>query len=121
MIEVSYDYLRLHRQCWRLLGFVKDRCREDLIRMYGPDYMVKESELPFITGYVLTSATFSHAACEGLRARLPGVKVTSKVLADATDVVKGMIDQGAGALIVDLILPEGLGLEIEFEFEAADA
>jgi hypothetical protein len=57
MIEVSYDYLRLHRQCWRLLGFVKDRCREDLIRMYGPDYMVKESELPFITGYVLTSAT----------------------------------------------------------------
>jgi FixJ family two-component response regulator len=47
--------------------------------------------------------------------------VTSKVLADATDVVKGMIDQGAGALIVDLILPEVLGLEIEFEFEAADA
>lgn len=117
MIEISYDYMRLHRQCWRLLGFVKDRCRDDLLRMYGPNYLVKKSELPFMTGYVLLSATSSQGAGDMLRARLPGVQVTDKLLKDATDVVKDMIELGAGALIVDHILPKALGLQIDFQFE----
>ncbi|KAH7079749.1 hypothetical protein FB567DRAFT_582436 [Paraphoma chrysanthemicola] len=117
MVEIQYDYLRLHRQCWRLLRFVKDRCREDLIRMFGPEYLVKESELPFIVGYVLMSASSSQQVGDILRSRLPGVQVTGKVLSDATEVVKGMIAEGAGALIVDHILPKGLGVQIDFEFE----
>lgn len=31
--------------------------------------------------------------------------------------VSGMIETGAGALIVEQILPKGLGVEIEFEIE----
>jgi hypothetical protein len=50
MIEIQYDYFRLHRQCWRLLRFIKDRCRDDLIKRFGPDYIEKESQLPFIVG-----------------------------------------------------------------------
>jgi hypothetical protein len=117
MIEVSYDYLRLHRQCWRLLRVVKTQCCDDLIKIYGPDYMVKESELPFIVGYVLMSASKTQELGEILKARLPGQQVTSKVLEDATEVVKSMLDSGAGALIVDQILPKALGLQIDFEFE----
>lgn len=117
MIEISYDYLRLHRQCWRLLLAVKDHCREDFLRIYGPSYLEKESQLPFITGYVLMSATSDQQAGDMLRARLPGVQVTRKVLADAKYVVEGLIESGAGALIVEQILPKALGLEIGFEFE----
>jgi hypothetical protein len=118
MIEVSYDYLRLHRQCWRLLRAVRDSCRDDLIRIDGPSYLVRESELPFITGYVLMSTSNIEKMGDLFIARLPGVQMTSKVLEDATDVVKVMIDSGAGALIVDHVLPEGLGVQIDFEFEA---
>jgi hypothetical protein len=117
MIEVSYDYLRLHRQCWRLLSAVKTQCRDDLIKIYGPDYMVTESQLPFIVGYVLMSSTKAQELGEVLKARLPGQSITSKVLKEATEVVKVMLDTGAGALIVDHILPKGLGLQIDFEFE----
>jgi hypothetical protein len=117
MIEIQYDYFRLHRQCWRLLRFIKDRCRDDLIKRFGPDYIEKESQLPFIVGYVLLSATSSQQLGDMLKARLPGVEVTDKMIADAKDVVKGMIAEGAGALIVDHIMPKGLGVEMKFEVE----
>lgn len=82
MIEIQYDYFRLHRQCWRLLRFLKARCREDFISMYGPEYIGKESQLPFIVGYVLMSATSSQQVGDMLKARLPGVEITGKVMAD---------------------------------------
>jgi len=56
VIEISFDVLTHHRQCWRLLQAVKDACRDNLITMYGSDYIVKETELPFILGYVLMAA-----------------------------------------------------------------
>ncbi|KAF1943592.1 hypothetical protein EJ02DRAFT_343053, partial [Clathrospora elynae] len=116
-IEISYDYLRLHRQCWRLLRLVKQYCHGDLLKMFGPGYIEKESQLPFVVGYVLMSATSSQQVGDMLRARLPGVAITDKVLADAKVVVMGMIAEGAGALIVEHILPKALGVQIHFEFE----
>jgi hypothetical protein len=119
MIEVQYDYLRLHRQCWRLLRVVRDACRDDLIRMYGPDYLTKESELPFIVGYMLMSAASTQEVGNMLKARLPGVDITSKVMKDATDVVMTMIE-AAGALVVDHILPKAFGVRIDFELETEE-
>jgi hypothetical protein len=43
IIEVWFDYVRLHQQCWHLLRMVRERCWDDLIKIFGPDYMVKES------------------------------------------------------------------------------
>ena len=117
IIEIAFDYLRLHRQCWRLLRIVKDACRDDLVRMYGPDYMQKESELPFVVGYVLMTATGSQQLGELLKAKQPGVQVTSKVLTEARRVVEGMVESGAGGLIVEQILPRALNLHINFEVE----
>lgn len=117
VIEISFDYLRLHRQCWRVLGAVKEACRDDFIRIYGPNYIEKESQLPFVVGYVLMSATSAQQASEVLLPKLQGVQVTSKVLHEASNVVQVMIESGLGALIVDHILPKALGLQIDFEFE----
>ncbi|KAF2447907.1 hypothetical protein P171DRAFT_453049 [Karstenula rhodostoma CBS 690.94] len=118
MMEISFDYFRLHRQCWRLLRVIKDSCRDDLIRIYGPDYIERESQLPFIVGYVLMSASSAQQLGELLVPKQPDVQVTSKVLENAKDRVQVMIDTGSGALIVDHILPCALDLQIGFEFEA---
>ncbi|KAH6639064.1 hypothetical protein C7974DRAFT_304256 [Boeremia exigua] len=117
MVEIAYDYLRLHRQCWRLLRAVKDACRDDFIRIFGPDYMQKESQLPFVVGYVLLTASNSQQLGELLIAKQPGIEITSKVLNDAKEVVKAMVESGAGGLIVDHILPQGLDMHIDFEVE----
>jgi hypothetical protein len=117
MMEVQLDYLRLHRTCWRLLRSVKEQCRDDLFRMLDPHYIGKESQLPFIVGHVLMSAMNSQQVGDTSKARLVGVQVADKVLTDAKEVLKTMIDVGAGALIVEHILPEGLGAQIDFEFE----
>jgi hypothetical protein len=116
MIEVSFDYFRLHRQCWRLLRHVKEHCRDDLIRIFGPDYIEKESQLPFIVGYILISASSTEQLDE-LKSKLPSAQITSKLLKDAAYVLEGMIDAGAGALIVDVILPKALGISVEFQAE----
>lgn len=117
IVEVSFDYFRMHRQCWRLLRAVKDQCRDDLIRFYGPDYIEKESQLPFVVGYVLMTASRTQQAGELFKARQPGVEVTSRVLEEAKGVVAGMIESGSGSLIVEQILPRALDLQIEFETE----
>ncbi|KAH4204566.1 hypothetical protein HBI81_215390 [Parastagonospora nodorum] len=114
--EILFDYLRLHRQCWRLLRFVKGKCRQDLIKLFGSDYITKESELPFVVGYVLMSAASTQEAGSLLKARLPGVLPTNKVLEDAIEVVVDMIREGAGALIVDHVLLKGLGVHIDIEY-----
>ncbi|PVH92820.1 hypothetical protein DM02DRAFT_698351 [Periconia macrospinosa] len=116
-VEVSFDYFRMHRQCWRLLRVVKNHCRADLIRIYGPEYLDKESQLPFVVGYVLMTATSTQQIGDMPKARLPGVQVTSQVLEGAKHVIEGMLESGAGALVVDQILPRALDLHIEFEAE----
>jgi hypothetical protein len=39
VVEIAFDYFRLHWQCWRLLRAVKDHVPGDLIRIFEPDYM----------------------------------------------------------------------------------
>jgi hypothetical protein len=116
-IEVCFDYLRLHRQCWRLLRQLRDHCRDDLIKMYGPAYIEKESQLPFIVGYILMSGMSSQQVGELMLPKMPGVVVTSGVVEGAKYVLDGLIGSGAGALITDAVLPKALDLEIGFEYE----
>jgi hypothetical protein len=101
---------------WPLLRFTKDHCRDDLTRMFGPIYIEKESQLPFIVDYVLLSATSSQQVSDTLKARLPGVKVTDKLLTDEKGVLQAMIEQDPGSLIVEHALPK-ICIQIDFEFE----
>lgn len=96
---------------------MKDHARNDLIPIYGPDYMQKENELLFIVGYILMTATHSLGLGDLLKAKQPGVEVTSKVLEGARYVVEGMVESGAGGLIVEQILPRALELHIDSEYE----
>jgi hypothetical protein len=75
--------------------------------------------LPFIVGYVLTSATSNQQVSDMVKGRLPGVGVTNKLLSGAKGLVQAMIEQGAGSLIVEHALPK-IGVQIDFEFERED-
>ncbi|KAF1928339.1 uncharacterized protein M421DRAFT_5390 [Didymella exigua CBS 183.55] len=77
----------------------------------------KESELLFIVGYVLMTASGSQELGELLKAKRSGVQVPSKVLEDARYVVKGLNESRAGELIVEQILPRAIDLHIDFEVE----
>jgi hypothetical protein len=116
VIEISFDILTHHRQCWRLLRAVKDGCRDKLIKMYGPDYIVKETELPFVVGYILMAATTTAKLGDWMKID-QSAKVSSAVLADAAGVVEELASCEAGAMIVEKILPQILGVEIQFQTE----
>jgi hypothetical protein len=113
IMELSYDYLTLHRFCWRLLRSVKEHCRELLIKMYGPDYIEKENQLPFIVGYILMAATTTDKLAGFLKIKTTN-EVTSALLAQAADAINTMLETSAGG-IVSMILREKFGIQYEFE------
>jgi hypothetical protein len=114
--EISFDYLALHRFCWRLLRVLKDECQDQLIKMYGPNYIEKETELPFIVGYILMTASKTKQLGDLLKQQ-GSSEVTSAVLMKAADAVEEMLRSGAGEIVVGKILPSMLGVEIDFEYE----
>ncbi|GME35687.1 uncharacterized protein LTHEOB_11548 [Neofusicoccum parvum] len=115
VFELSFDYALMHRFCWRLLRAVKDACAEDLRRMYGPDYIEKESELPFVVGYILHASVARDQAAkypvfESRRTR----STQSRLLVKAARGMEGMIDSGAGAMVAK-VLDEQYNIVFEFE------
>lgn len=115
LIEVAFDYFRLHRNCWHLLRAVKDHVHNDLIFVYGPDYTHRESTLPSIVGYVLMTASRDQEPAKLLRGKLPDVQVASKVQESARYAVKDFVASGAGNLIVEQILPQAFDLHMSLE------
>jgi hypothetical protein len=113
VMELSYDYLTLHRFCWRLLRAVKDRCRDRLINMYGPDYIEEEYQLPFLVGYIFGAATNTKQLADALKLKQTD-EVTSVVLMEAACAMQDMLEAGAGDL-VGRVLREQLGIPFEFE------
>ncbi|KAF7555441.1 hypothetical protein G7Z17_g2142 [Cylindrodendrum hubeiense] len=56
-LEFSFPYLLMHRCCWKVLRHVKEICDPTLKQLFTPAYIEKESELPFIVGYIFMAAS----------------------------------------------------------------
>ncbi|KAI8933054.1 hypothetical protein NX059_009700 [Plenodomus lindquistii] len=115
MLELSYDYLALHRFCWRLLRAVRDRCRDRLIEMFGPGCIEKEARLPFLVKYILASATNSDRLPDFMNIKQTA-EGTSAVLKDAADVIDAMMQTGEGNT-VGIVLKK---LNLEFRLRYCD-
>lgn len=83
-LELTFDYLMLHRFCWRLLRHVNDKCKPSLLEMYGGGYLEKENQLPFVVGYIFSAATKSSALANHLLPNRTG-EVTSRLLVTAAE------------------------------------
>ena len=66
-LEMLFPYLMLHRTCWTLLRGVKTQCNSVLMKRFGPNYMEKETELPFILGYIFQAACLDGRGKSDLR------------------------------------------------------
>lgn len=100
VLELSFDYALLHRFCWRLLRAVKDECADDLRQMYGPSYIEKESELPFVVGYILHASVARDQAANYpvFESRRTG-NTNAQLLDKVAHELEGMIASGAGSMV----------------------
>lgn len=102
-VELSIDYLRMHRSCWTLLRNVNQGCRPKLLEIYGGGYLEKENQLPFVVGYIFMTATSTSRLANLLLPRRGDVEISSRLLATAAGVIEAMIDTGAGAAEMDML------------------
>lgn len=112
-IELTLDYLRVHRFCWRLLRAVNDKCKPRLLKTYGGGYLEQENQLPFVVGYIFMAATATSQIAGVLIPRRAEVEVSSRLLMTAAEAVDEMMDTGAGAIETKL-LEKQIGAELDF-------
>ena len=114
-LELSVDYLRLHRFCWMLLGKVNERCKPQLLENIGAGYLEEENQLPFVVGYIFMIATQTNGVANLLLPRRPGVQVSSRLLGEATKALEDMIDSGVGEIEIKFLMQRPGIAQIQFE------
>ena len=120
-LELSVDYLRLHRFCWMLLRNTNEACKPQLLEKVGAGYLEKENQLPFVVGYIFMVATQTNGVANLLLPRRPGIQVSSRLLAQAAETLDEMISSGVGEIEIKFIKQRsGIG-EIDFgELDSLD-
>ncbi|RDW57796.1 hypothetical protein BP5796_12597 [Coleophoma crateriformis] len=92
ILALNIDYLALHMRCYKLLRNIHTVLDSDFKKfLQSPDYIEKESQLPFLVGYLFTIACNSGLAAEHLGIAGRGVDVRSRTLLRAADVVKELV------------------------------
>lgn len=97
-LELSIDYLRVHRFCWMLLRNVNSVCKPTLLEMVGAGYLGKESQLPHMIAYIFMAATHTNQIANLLLPKRADFQVSSRLLKTAASSVEGMIESGAGEI-----------------------
>lgn len=105
-LEFSFPYLNMHRRCWQLLRSVKHTSDSLLRQLFTPAYLERESELPFIVGWIFMAAS---AMDGGLSDRRP--------LQTAAEAFNEFIGSGGSDFIIRQVLKNELGMPVEFSFE----
>ncbi|PLB54962.1 hypothetical protein P170DRAFT_28669 [Aspergillus steynii IBT 23096] len=117
ILGMNFDYLTLHRSCWRLLRRVREACDPCLRDIFGVGYLERESQLPFVVGSVFMGVANTDVMGKRLAAKEDIVK--SKLLMTAGGAVDEMIETGEGALVVDSLHKRGYPVEVAIEQEPA--
>ena len=110
-MEMTVDYLLLHRICWTFLRHLNDLCKPQLLKIYGGGYLEKENQLPFTVGYIFMAAT-GVSKIANLVPKKEGTEVTSKLVVTAAAALKKMIEDGSNEAVTKQL--GVLGLPIDF-------
>ncbi|KAL8777591.1 MAG: hypothetical protein Q9213_007799, partial [Squamulea squamosa] len=112
-VELSIDYLLLHRTCLESLRQVNIACKPKLLEMYGGGYLEKENQLPFVVGYIFMAATQTKKVANLLLPRRTE-EVTSKLLATAGEAIDNFIKtKSAGHTLVTMLWSD-YGYDFDF-------
>ncbi|OJJ78712.1 uncharacterized protein ASPGLDRAFT_1510445 [Aspergillus glaucus CBS 516.65] len=110
-VEMSFDYLMLHRVCWGMLRFAKEACDAHLRKLFGFGYLEKESQLPFLVGYIFMAVMNTDRL--GKQIVEKGEAVKSNLLMCAAEVVEDMIDTKSGSIVHKKLATQGFQIEFE--------
>ncbi|KAI1502471.1 hypothetical protein F5X99DRAFT_378815 [Biscogniauxia marginata] len=98
--EFSFPYLCMHRWCWWVLS---DALLE---QPYNPTYLERESQLPFVVGWV-------RKAADGTQSRASD----RQLLLKAAETLNEFIQSEAADFITTKVLEQRLGKPVQFRFE----
>jgi hypothetical protein len=110
-LALTFDHFRLHRSAWRVLRAINEENENDLKRIYGPGYLERENQLPFLAGYIFMTAVQIKKLAGILLPKKENI-VSSKLLMQAAQTVEGLIENGMGGLETN-VLREQYGMDIE--------
>lgn len=92
ILALNIDYIALHMRCFDLLRNIHTTLHADFSKyLESPNYIEKESELPFLVGYLFTIAMGSAKTAEHLKIGGKDTGIKSKTLLKAADIVEALI------------------------------
>ncbi|KAG6120723.1 hypothetical protein E4U14_003230 [Claviceps sp. LM454 group G7] len=101
-IEFAFPYMHMHRECWKMLHVVRKACDPILRQIFTPAYMQRETELPFVVGWILMAAS-GHDGVVDLRPMLTAAKALNEALAKgAGDVIRKEMGEKLGMPVMDM-------------------
>ncbi|KAI1084861.1 hypothetical protein F5B20DRAFT_568151 [Whalleya microplaca] len=98
-LEFALPYMAMHRECWSYLRAVRKHCDPLLRQIFTPAYMERESELPFVVGWIFSAAAESN---------------DKRLLSQAAEETREFVRKSGGTLLETL---DNLGFPVEFEVE----
>ncbi|TVY48091.1 hypothetical protein LOCC1_G002055 [Lachnellula occidentalis] len=88
----NVDYFSLHRRCFRLLRTIVAEMEAVFLKYFGPMYLEKESQLPFVVGYIFQVVSGSSKASEVFFPKIKSDEHGSKMLVQVSQIVARFIE-----------------------------
>jgi hypothetical protein len=112
-VEFAFDYLTLHRNCWRMLRSLREACESALRNIQGPEYIKDEAQLPFVIGCIFMAAMGVDRL--GKASANKDEVVKSRVMVTAAGIVESLVSSPAASLAVLFLAKQGYHVEFEVE------
>ena len=92
ILALNIDYFALHMRCTDLLRDIHSTLHSDFVKyLQAPNYIEKESELPFLVGYLFMISYGSAKCADDLNLSGRGDEVKSRILLKCAEVVKSLV------------------------------
>jgi len=92
--SIRFDYVSMHLRCLQLFRNVKRVSHDYLLGKLGPAYQENDSQLPYLTGWILRFAAFSFRQHEQVSGtRLDRSLGRSRLLLGATEEIRKLLEK----------------------------
>lgn len=90
VLSFNINYFALHIRAYRFLSSMAKELKPGFIKYFGPDYLKRENELPFLVAYIFREAVRAYERQEDLP-RGSGLFIHGELLKDAAKLMNEVI------------------------------
>ena len=120
MLELTFDHFRLHIFSWSLLRNLRETLNDEFLELYGPGYLEKDNQLPFVVGYILMAGSEKSRLANVLAPKKKDV-VTDQLLIKAAEVMSRMLKMGSGQSELGMLKELGIDVKMPDFWELASS